>query len=734
MATIENKIVTLSDDEKFIAYQNEKNVAYREFTLPLSENGIDFTLFDFFLDISYNNGSTDIVALIKSVGSENIVLNWDITATNTLSQGALKAQLRGTNGIAQIWKSGWISFTVGASINSSEAQPETLPTAFAQFEQAIVGYKNDTEGFRDEAEHSAQQAEQAYANSVSLLNSKQDKQDNNLDTTDKTITGAINEVNAKTNTALTEAATAQSNIGNLEGLDLQEQDKSDLVTAINAVQNNIGAIAGTVATNIVAEVEVNAALALEKATAALNQSKNLVGELNELKTAEQNTVVGAVNEVYDRAEAKQDKAFITCTAPFAITEPKIVIVAKTGSFAENEIKAYNITCNDTELANAWKQMSCKIGVAENTTSSVNQQVKIWLHSQKVKINNFSSVFGISSVVVGDIIYGWYGGYPSLTAISFCKNSLPIGVEFGDPYFKVGVVTGNNEMLLLPQDGSKVDKINGKGLSTNDYTTAEKSKLAGINIPTPLKTTISTPVFQNQPTYSGVLSNYFKTGEQEFYYTVRKNTLYNDGWFRLQKACGNSSTTIAFDFQLGTGGTAYQTGSGYLSEGTAVDFINDNGIWKMRPRFLSSYVDIVLPIGLQKSDFTISISGQAQTPSNISILLLPFNTTSYNFVGTVAKYDGTSGFIFGYAGLPVKKFVFNEFNATVKRFKKTIHIDGVRSLASGDTFEAPYNVYREVSAGFAYDTTGGDITANISTVRISTVKLANYTEIILKEVV
>lgn len=472
----------------------------------------------------------------------------------------------------------------------------------------------------------------------------------------------------------------------------------------------------------------------EIATTALNQSKNLVGELNELKTAEQNTVVGAVNEIYDRAEAKQDKAFITCAAPFAITEPKIVIVAKTGSFAENEIKAYNITCNDTELANAWKQMSCKIGVAENTTSSVNQQVKIWLHSQKVKINNFSSVFGISSVVVGDIIYGWYGGYPSLTAISFCKNSLPIGVEFGNPYFKVGVVTGNNEILLLPQDGSKVDKINGKGLSTNDYTTAEKSKLAGINIPTPLKTTISTPVFQNQPTYSGVLSNYFKTGEQEFYYTVRKNTLYNDGWFRLQKACGNSSTTIAFDFQLGTGGTAYQTGSGYLSEGTAVDFINDNGIWKMRPRFLSSYVDIVLPIGLQKSDFTISISGQAQTPSNISILLLPFNTTLYNFVGTVAKYDGTSGFIFGYAGLPVKKFVFNEFNATVKRFKKTIHIDGVRSLASGDTFEAPYNVYREVSAGFAYDTTGGDITANISTVRISTVKLANYTEIILKEVV
>lgn len=691
MAEVTNKIISLSDDEKFIAYQNEKDVAYREFILPLSENEVDLTLFDFFLEIIYGNGTTDIAVLTKSVG-ESITLKWDIGATNTIAQGSLKAQIRGTNGTEQIWKSGWVSFTVGASINAVEAQPETLPTEFAQFEQKILGYVQDTEDFAQSADTSAQNAEQAYQNAVSPLNNKQDKSDNALTTSDKTIVGAINELDG--------------DVGDLALL-FTNEGIENLVDAINEVNN--------------------------KANAAQSTADN-IGDVATLTTTNKTSLVGAVNEVYDRAEAKQDKAFITCTAPFAITEPKIVIVAKTGSFAENEIKAYNINCNDTELANAWKQMSCKIGVAENTTSSVNQQVKIWLHSQKVKINNFSSVFGISSVVVGDIIYGWYGGYPSLTAISFCKNSLPIGVEFGDPYFKVGVVTGNNEMLLLPQDGSKVDKINGKGLSTNDYTTAEKSKLAGINIPTPLKTTISTPVFQNQPTYSGVLSNYFKTGEQEFYYTVRKNTLYNDGWFRLQKACGNSSTTIAFDFQLGTGGTAYQTGSGYLSEGTAVDFINDNGIWKMRPRFLSSYVDIVLPIGLQKSDFTISISGQAQTPSNISILLLPFNTTSYNFVGTVAKYDGTSGFIFGYAGLPVKKFVFNEFNATVKRFKKTIHIDGVRSLASGDTFEAPYNVYREVSAGFAYDTTGGDITANISTVRISTVKLANYTEIILKEVV
>lgn len=40
----------------------------------------------------------------------------------------------------------------------------------------------------------------------------------------------------------------------------------------------------------------------------------------------------------------------------------------------------------------------------------------------------------------------------------------------DPHFATTVAT---------QIGGKVDKVNGKGLSTNDYTTAEKNKLAGI---------------------------------------------------------------------------------------------------------------------------------------------------------------------------------------------------------------------------------------------------------------
>lgn len=42
-----------------------------------------------------------------------------------------------------------------------------------------------------------------------------------------------------------------------------------------------------------------------------------------------------------------------------------------------------------------------------------------------------------------------------------------------------LVAGNLQILLSGMLSTKVDKVEGKGLSTNDYTTAEKTKLSGI---------------------------------------------------------------------------------------------------------------------------------------------------------------------------------------------------------------------------------------------------------------
>lgn len=42
---------------------------------------------------------------------------------------------------------------------------------------------------------------------------------------------------------------------------------------------------------------------------------------------------------------------------------------------------------------------------------------------------------------------------------------------------------NMESGILNADQNKVDKVNGKALSTNDFTNAYKSKLDGLNAPT-----------------------------------------------------------------------------------------------------------------------------------------------------------------------------------------------------------------------------------------------------------
>ena len=66
---------------------------------------------------------------------------------------------------------------------------------------------------------------------------------------------------------------------------------------------------------------------------------------------------------------------------------------------------------------------------------------------------------------------------------------------------------NFATTVVTQIGNKVDKVDGKGLSTNDYTTAEKDKLASIEngankivIDTALSSTSANPV-ENKAIYA-----------------------------------------------------------------------------------------------------------------------------------------------------------------------------------------------------------------------------------------
>lgn len=67
-----------------------------------------------------------------------------------------------------------------------------------------------------------------------------------------------------------------------------------------------------------------------------------------------------------------------------------------------------------------------------------------------------------------------------------SNDIPEGAAASTTTPKMnGTAAVGSEMAFArgdhvhPSDTSKVDKVTGKGLSTNDYTTAEKNKLAGV---------------------------------------------------------------------------------------------------------------------------------------------------------------------------------------------------------------------------------------------------------------
>ena len=78
-----------------------------------------------------------------------------------------------------------------------------------------------------------------------------------------------------------------------------------------------------------------------------------------------------------------------------------------------------------------------------------------------------------------------------TAISNAVNAIDIPTKTSELTNDSGFAT--TAAMNSGLDG-KVDKVDGKGLSTNDYTTAEKNKLAGLSAPTTIA--IATSAWSN----------------------------------------------------------------------------------------------------------------------------------------------------------------------------------------------------------------------------------------------
>ena len=115
------------------------------------------------------------------------------------------------------------------------------------------------------------------------------------------------------------------------------------------------------------------------------------------------------------------------------------------------------------------------------------------HGSQIQINAawlFVIAISIHKMPEGLAIGAAYGGInlnnPESLTIGIAIQNIPEGAAASNTVPKMdGTATVGTEMAFArgdhihPSDTSKVDKVEGKGLSTNDYTNEEKSKLTGI---------------------------------------------------------------------------------------------------------------------------------------------------------------------------------------------------------------------------------------------------------------
>ena len=140
----------------------------------------------------------------------------------------------------------------------------------------------------------------------------------------------------------------------------------------------------------------------------------------------------------------------------------------------NTDNPHNVTKEQIGLGNVTNDAQVKrneMGVA-NGVATLNANAKIpnnLLDSIIVKYSTTSELptNGESNkiYIVNNLLYIWDG-----TKYEEVSKSLDIGTTEGTAY------EGSKGKVL---ENNKVDKVEGKQLSTNDYTTAEKTKLAGI---------------------------------------------------------------------------------------------------------------------------------------------------------------------------------------------------------------------------------------------------------------
>lgn len=241
-----------------------------------------------------------------------------------------------------------------------------------------------------------------YGQTADLGNTKQDKTDSGLETTDKTVVGAINEVNEAAQEAVNTANEANTTAEGAEA-------------TANAAKQTAEGISG-------------------KADTALQNANNAVNTANQAQQTA-NQAQQTANDIADTAnEAKQIAQTAETTAQEAET------TAQTAQTTANEAKSIAQGRAQAKVFDTEEEMNEWLAVPENT----------------------------ATLNVGDPLYIRAANSPDYWWDGTQALEMETDVDLTDVYTKEEA------------DAKFVAQVPGKGLSTNDFTTAEKNKLAGLS--------------------------------------------------------------------------------------------------------------------------------------------------------------------------------------------------------------------------------------------------------------
>lgn len=252
-----------------------------------------------------------------------------------------------------------------------------------------------------------------YGQTEGLGEDKQDKTDSGLETTDKTVVGAINEVNDTAQEAVNTANEANTTAEAAEA-------------TANAAKQIADGVAGT-------------------ANTALQNANNAVNTANQAQQTA-NQAQQTANDIADTAnEAKQIAQAAQTTAGQAVT------TAQTAQTTANEAKSIAQGRAQAKVFDTVEDMNAWLAVPANT----------------------------ATLNVGDPIYIRAANSPDYWWDGTQALEMETDVDLTDVYTKEEA------------DAKFVAQVPGKGLSTNDFTTAEKNKLAGLSNYTLPKATTTT---------------------------------------------------------------------------------------------------------------------------------------------------------------------------------------------------------------------------------------------------